>query len=177
MSYFASQLHKAASVPGNVIGRTFMSGAPLAIGATSAVLGMGFAHLTHDPTKNSYASHMGQESLKVGADAAFEAGLFGGAAAMSKIGTMAGMGKLGTIGMLGAIGISIASHVTGTNPGAIMGEMMEDAQTRYRKETGQGPKPITQNERTMGRTRQAMSLLGGAKRHSMLGSEAQWMHN
>ena len=170
-------MYRAASIPGKVIGKGFLSMNPLTMGATAGVLGMGFAHMTYDPTKNTYASHMAQESLKVGADAAMEIGLFGGAAGMAKFGKLAGISKLGTIGLIGAIGITAITHITGTNPGAIVGEMMEEAHDLYRKEKGIGPKPITQNERTMSRTRQAMSLLGVTKRHSMLGSEAQWMHN
>jgi len=135
-----------------------------------ALLGLPFAAMSHDSTKNSFGSHMAQETMKIGADAAFDMALFGT------------VGRAGPYGMAAALIGSVAMHMTGTNPGAIVGNMMDNAGKSYRKSLGLGATPITQNQRTMRSQQQGMNLIGqsrgaGSPGHSMLGSEAQYMHN
>jgi len=127
------------------------------------MLELPLAAMSYDSTKNSFASHMAQETIKVGADAAFD---------------MAFLGRAGAWGM----GALMAMHIVGVNPGKIVGNIMDNARKSYRKGTGQGPTPITQNQRTMRSLQQGMNLIGQTRRagspgHSMLGSEAQYMHN
>lgn len=128
------------------------------------------AVMSHDPTKNTFASHMSQEGLKVGADAAFETALFGT------------VGRLGAWGMGAALVGSVGMYMTGTNPGEVVGHYLNKAGQAYRKDMGMGPTPITQNKRTMRATQRGLNLLSqsrgpGVQGHGMLGSEAMYMHN
>jgi len=171
---------KAANVSfGNRMGKAAYKGYHK--GAAGAVKGFGraamtipggymiaggiFGAMSHDPTKNTFSSHMAQEGVKIGADIAFDMALF------------STVGKMGAGGMAVALIGSIGAHTLGINPGSMMGSAMEGAATAYKKKQG-GLAPITQNERTMRSMQQGMSLLGqSGRRHSMLGTEAQYMHN
>jgi len=141
-------------------GRAAMTipGGALLIGGTISLM-------SHDPTKNTFSSHMAQEGLKVGADTVFETALFGAAS------------LLGPWGMgLAAVG-SMAVHAGGLGPGEMVGDLLSNAGEAYKKERGLGPTPIKKNEQTMNAARQAMGLLGQSKGHNMLGHEASFMHN
>ena len=135
-----------------------------------ALLGGFGAAMAHDPTRNTFGSHMAQEGLKIGADAAFDMALFGT------------VGRMGPYGMAAALVGSIAMHTLGVTPGQAVDRMLGGAKEEYKKRMGTGPTPITQNKRTMRATQQGLNLLGqsrgaGSPGHSMLGAEAQYMHN
>lgn len=132
------------------------------------MIGLPLEAMSHDPTKDTFASHMAKASLRTAADAANEWAL-----------ASAGMAIGGVPGAAIAIGGSIIQHLTGTNPGAAIEHMYEGAAKLHRKKKMMGPKPITQNERTMKATQVGLSLLrqSAAGGHNMLGSEAQYMHN
>lgn len=144
----------------SAFGGGLMAGAGLGMAA-----GLGLSAFTHDPTKNSFASHMAQEGLKTGVDAGFDALLW------------STVGRLGVPGKVVAGAFSLASFV-GQGPYAAVESTLEDAGKAYKKKLGMGPGPITKNERTMRSMQRNLSLLGqSGRRHSMLGSEAQYMHN
>ena len=156
-SPMAGYLTKAALSPIKPL--MTLPGSYVAFGGIGAVM-------AYDATKNAFASHMAQEGVKLGADIAYETALF------------STVGRLGMYGMATALGVSMLGHMTGLNPGAMVGRLIDKASDKYRREMGMGPKPITQNERTMKATQQGLSLLGQSSRgHSMLGYEAQFMHN
>lgn len=164
--------NSAAAFAGRASGKAagLFGKAAMTIPGGYMMLGIPAAAMSHDSTKNSFGSHMAQEGLKLGTDAAFDMALFGT------------VGRMGGIGMGIALAGSIGMHMTGMNPGAMVGRAMENAGSLYKKRKGHGETPITQNKRTMRSLQQGMSLLGqsrGAGRpgHSMLGSEAQFMHN
>jgi len=134
------------------------------VGGMALFGGVGAA-MSYDSTKNNFGSHMSREGLKIGADIAGDAAIFG-------IGS-----KLGIHGMIGATAISLGMHLTGVNPGAFVGEYLDNVSQNYKKEMGLGATPLKQNRRTMQSTQQNLSLLRQSSGFGNLGNEAQMMHN
>jgi hypothetical protein len=156
----AGLMGRASGAVAGGMGKAFMT-----IPGGYMMLGLPLSAMTHDSTKNSFASHMSQEGLKLGADAAFETALFGT------------VGRMGAIGMGAALVGSVAMHALGANPGQMVQKYLDSASRTYKKKQGMGPTPIKQNQRTMQSTQRALSMLGRSTNHSMLGHEAQFMHN
>ena len=129
-----------------------------------ALMGAYGAAASYDPTKDSALSHFAKEGVKTASDIILDAAIF----------ALPGAGW----GYMGAKMIAAAAiHMTGLNPGAFVGDIMEEAGKGYRRAT-RTETPITQNERTMAYTRQAATMLGQTgRKHSFLGSEASAMHN
>jgi len=127
-------------------------GAPL-------LFGMALAPMTYDPTKNSFASHMGGETVKAAAEGLFDLAMFS------------------TLGALGPVGTAAAMGAAFMRPGYAMAEhFIQETGKSYRRAKGLPDRPITQNERTMQATQSQAQLLGRAGKYSMLGSEAAYMH-
>lgn len=157
----AAGLAGAASAgTAGAFGRLAMTSAG-AVGIFGAAVGA----LSYNPVKNTMGSHIAQEFVKTAADAPFDAAMFG-------IGSL-----FGPWGSLLSIGASIGLSAVGMNPGSIAGRMMERAGDSYRRERGMAPKAITQNDMTMKATQQGLAMLGQSGRYSMLGQEANFMHN
>lgn len=130
-----------------------------------AIFGTIAGTMSHDNTKNNLASHLAQEGIKLGSDLGFES------IVANTVGRLGIAGKLLT-------GAAIGMSIMGVGPGNVMGALLEDSSAAYKKKHGVGHSPLKQTKETMEMTRRSMSLLGqGTRGHSMLGTEAQYMHN
>lgn len=118
--------------------------------------GLALSALSYDSTKDSLVGHMGKSMGQLGVGAVRDAILFNT------------LGKLGPIGWVASLGISMGSDM-------IMDHGVNSILKQRNREMG--VRPVTQNERTMRATQQAMSMLGQSGRMSMLGQEAAYMHN
>lgn len=138
--------------------------------------GLPFAVAEHDPTKNTFGSHMARESTKLGADIVADSLLFGGGMSMANL--YGGATAAGVAG-LGLAAVTIGAYSLGMNAGAQVGEFLDYSESKYRRSVGMSAdKPMTQNKQTMQATQRALSLVGQTSTtNSMLGSEAQFMHN
>lgn len=141
---------------GRQLTRGFGKMATTSIG-TSTGFGILAGALTYDRDKHDLSRHMsGEISSMVVDDMFINAGLSGGP-------------------ILGALAIGAA--VFGVSPGAMVKSGIEKMGAEI-DEKKYGVSPITQNKRTMAATRSQLSMLGqGSNGHSMLGHEAQMMHN
>lgn len=152
-----SALHSLSKIPGKI--------AMHPIGGYGVMGGIAAA-MTYDPTKRTVMSHAAQEGLKTATDVAFDSVLLGGLSLAGGFGMGLGMATIMGLGF------------SGLSPGETMGKIMRGAGEEYKKKIMREKTPIKQNERTMKATRQALNLLGQTGRqHSMLGSEAEYMHN
>jgi len=148
---------------GRIPGKLAMS----RVGITGAVIGVSTA-MTYDPTQGSVAEALGREAVALGTgELAFEAVSRGGGLAARAFGLG---GTLATGGLMAA---GLAAFTVGED---LARNWIEKAGEAYQR--AQGPTPIKQNQQTMASMRRAMGLLKqGRQQHSMLGAEAQYMHN
>ena len=158
-SKFAGGLSKLARVPGKI--------ALNPIGGY-AIMGAVGAAMTYDPMQRHVMSHTAQEGIKTASDLAFDTAVFG--VGTTLLGPLWGAGA--------AMATIVGAHLGGVSPGQTVGKIMDAAGESYKKKVMRQPTPIKQNERTAGAMRKSLSLLGQTgRKHSMLGSEAQYMHN
>lgn len=98
-------------------------------------------------------------------------------------GAIAIASKLGPMGKLAAgVGAAVLAGTSGMYesdymPGNMIGKLMDNASEKYNEQKYGRGASITQNRRTMSAMQKSMNLLGQSRPQSLLGQEAQLMHN